>query len=331
MHRLEHDRSLARFAGQFVPLKIVTDGNPQWSKWARKYPIDARGIPRLYVVRADGELLFGAVGSLPGDKLPQMMLASLSQAGRMFSEAESQLLEQAVTKSQTALDNGELLTASFALSETLKLGSPDQLQSFARPALMASELYETLQAELDSKTQKTTEELSDNDNQEPVDLLLALLEVGAAYRLFPDLKSKATRITRDLKKNKTYAQTLPQAELLLKARVLKASSLRLARSRAPAAYANVIRRYPGSRVAELARAELAQINPDAKALNSAEEHSKPSSEFRKWSARSGNFTTNAKYLQQQSGKVQLRKEDGKVIVVDISILSDVDQAFLKDR
>ena len=33
--------------------------------------------------------------------------------------------------------------------------------------------------------------------------------------------------------------------------------------------------------------------------------------------------TRAKYLQQRSGKVQLQKEDGTKIVVDISILSDV--------
>ena len=45
------------------------------------YPIDGRGIPRIYVVRADGEMLYGAVGSLPGDELPQMLLATLKQSG----------------------------------------------------------------------------------------------------------------------------------------------------------------------------------------------------------------------------------------------------------
>ena len=53
--------------------------------------------------------------------------------------------------------------------------------------------------------------------------------------------------------------------------------------------------------------------------------------FRQWTARSGKFKTTAKYLQHNSDKVQLLKEDGTTIVVEISVLSDEDQAFLRQR
>ena len=191
-----------------MPLKIVTDGNPDWNKWARKYPIDGAGIPRLYVVRADGKQLYGAVGSLPGDQLPRMMLAALSEAGRTFSDPESQLLNKAVSASEAAIDAGDVLTASHALSEAHLLGSPDDLQSYAKPALATGQLYERLQAELDAKVQSARDQLLDPGNEDPLDSLLAVLEACAAYQLFPKLKPKAAAITRELKQDKSYARAV---------------------------------------------------------------------------------------------------------------------------
>jgi hypothetical protein len=333
LDRLENDRSLAGFAGQFVPLKIVTDGNPQWSKWARMYPIDGGGIPRLYVVRADGEKLYAAVGSLPGDQLPQMMLATLKQAGRAFSLADAALLEKAVSDTQAALDNGDLLTASLALSAAGKLGSPDELGSYAKTALHAGELYEQLQSEIDTQLERANDQLVGIESDDPLDSLLAICEAEASYQLFPKLRAKAGTITRDLNKQSRYEESLAQAEALVKARALRSSPNPRLQRRASAAYSAVIRRFPGSRADELARTELAVIDPDATILStsvaSAMAESRPA--FRQWTARSGGFKTTAKYLQQKQGKVQLAKEDGKKIVVDISVLSDEDQAYLRQQ
>ena len=53
--------------------------------------------------------------------------------------------------------------------------------------------------------------------------------------------------------------------------------------------------------------------------------------FRTWATQSGDFKTRAKYLQQKAGKVQLLKEDGKTIVVDIAILSSDDQEYVSNQ
>ena len=59
LKRLETDESLAAFAGQFVPLKLVTTGqNEEWSSWSQKYPHEGRTIPVLFVVRADGKKIY---------------------------------------------------------------------------------------------------------------------------------------------------------------------------------------------------------------------------------------------------------------------------------
>ena len=336
LDRLENDRSLAGFAGQFVPLKIITDGNPQWNEWESKYPVDGRGIPRLYVVRADGEQLYGAVGSLPGNMLPQMMLATLKQAGRVLSDADAVLLDESVSAAQTALDAGDFLTASVTLSEVTKLGSPDELGSYADPALRAASLYEKLVSVIDSEVEKAQDELFRSDIEDPLDLLLVIHGAEAAYKLFPKLKAKAS-VTRELKKKNWYAEPLAQAEGLVKARVLSASKNPRLRRRASAAYVAVIRRYPGTRADEIARAELAEIEPDGKILNTMTQTPGPTPEpapsstatYREWTAVNNNFKTKAKYVQQKDGKVQLIKENGQTIVVDISLLSDQDRAFLR--
>lgn len=298
------------------------------------YPVDGNGIPRLYVVRADGEKLYAAVGSLSGDKLPQMMLATLRQAGRSFSDAESAMLDNSVATAKSMLDESNVLAAAVALSAANNLGSIDNLASYAKPAIGAGELYEQLQAEIDKKIEAAESDLSvTSTDSDPLDAIVAIYEAEAAYKLFPKLKSKAATLTRDLKKQTSYGDAPSQADALVKARILKSSPNPRMKSRAPAAYTSVIRRFPGTRIDELARAELAELQPDAKVLQSKPEmiqaDSKSTVEFRRWTAKSGNFSTTAKYLQQKSGKVQLQTEDGKKIVVDIAALSDEDQAYLK--
>ena len=263
-----------------------------------------------------------------------MMLAALRQAGRSMSDAEAELLAQAVAAAKRGLDEGEFLASAHALSAASAIGSPDELGSYAEPAVRAGETYEQLQAEIDAKVEQARDKLLESNNDDPLDPLLVLCEAEAAYQLFPKLKSRAGSITRDLKKNNSLSEPLAQAEALVKARSQKSAHKQSVRNRAVNAYAAVIRRYPGSRADEIARAELASIDPNAKVLQSVMQSPQPtpsehSPSFRQWTARSGKFTTKAKYIQQKSGKVQLRKQDGETIVVDISLLSDEDQAFLR--
>lgn len=287
------------------------------------------GIPQLYVVRADGEQIYGNAGSLRGDALPQMLVASLKQSGRAFSPAELATLQHAVEKAESSLAADELLQAAVALSEVNKLGAPDALGSYAKPAIRSAELYTEIKDKVDSRIADAESDLFAGENQEPLNPLLLVYEGEAIYNLFPKWKPEAVALTRELKKKKLYADESDQAEALVKARTLAASLTTRVRNRATAAYTTVIRRFPDSEVGVLARAELESIDPDAKVLSVVEEmSSKPASEYRTWTAGRGDFQTRAKFLQQKSGKVQLQKEDGTKIVVDISVLSSEDQDYL---
>ncbi|MGI9471692.1 MAG: SHD1 domain-containing protein [Rubripirellula sp.] len=318
---------MAGFAGQFVPLKIITNNNRDWAQWSRKFPMTGAGIPQLYVVRADGEQLYGGAGSLRGDDLPRMLMTTLKKSGRAFNQQEINALQQAVSTAEQALQSDQVLAAAVALSEVAKLGSPDALGSYAKPAQRSVEIYNEIKQQIDALIAESKTDLLDGNSSAPLEPLLVIHEGEAIYSLFPKWKPEAVELTRELKKKKLYPDESAQAEALVKARVLAASLTPRVRNRAPAAYATVIRRFPETEIDAIARTELEAIDPDAKVLQTTSEASVPMQpEFRTWT--SGDFQTRAKFLQQRSGKAQLQKEDGTKIVVEINALSDADQSYL---
>lgn len=293
------------------------------------------GIPQLYVVRADGEQIYGGAGALSGDDLPTMLLASLKRSGRAFTNQEAEFLKRTVAASEQALQSGDLLKAAVVLSEIGQLGPQDNLGSFAKPAVRSKELYLELKKQLDSRVAAAKSDLMDSNAAEPLTPLLTVYEADAVTKLFPKWKSMTSSLTREIKKQAQYAAPAEQAEALVRARVVAASQSPRIRNRAESLYTNVIRRFPSTDVDTVARRELAAVAPDAKILSMQPEDLKqpaaPAAVLRTWATESGDFQTRAKYLRQKAGKVQLLKEDGKTIVVDIAILSLADQKYVSER
>lgn len=53
--------------------------------------------------------------------------------------------------------------------------------------------------------------------------------------------------------------------------------------------------------------------------------------WRTWTAASGKFSTEAKFISFGAGKVTLEKRDGKVITVDLEILCEADESFIRNK
>lgn len=293
------------------------------------------GIPQLYVVRADGQQIYGGAGALSGDDLPKMLLASLKRSGRAFTNQEAEFLQRTVQASELALQSGDLLKTGVVLSEIGQLGPHDNLGSFAKPALKSKELYVELKKQIDSQIATAKSELLDTNAAIPLKPLLAVYTAEAVSKLFPKWNNATSSLTRDIKKQPQYTLPAEQAEAIVRARVVAASLSPRIRNRAESLYTSVIRRFPNTEAETLARRELAAVAPSAKILGVSPEKMDVSTaavaKFRTWATRSGDFKTRAKYLLQNAGKVQLLKEDGKTIVVDIGILSSEDQSYLLER
>jgi len=322
--------------GQVVPLKIVTSSkSADWSEWNKKYPLDKRGIPQLYVVRADGELLYGDVGSLPGDTLLKMLDVTVGRAGRTFSNAEAAAAAKAVADARAAIESADVFSAAAALESLIPLGFPSELNSYAAWALEAEELYQQLQSETAAAIESGRPDLFADDPQASFAAVLAFATAEAVYRSFPPLRSKAGALAREIARMDELDDRFDAAEALVKARAIAASTNDRIRRRAGSAYGAVIRRFPGTPADELARTEFAQIDPQARILQTgAADHiatdqpDEPKHEFRTWTAASGKFTTMARFVERRGDHVKLQKKNGKSIVVRVDQLSRADRKFL---
>jgi len=326
LRRLETDRSLAVFAGQFVPLKLTTDGNPEWSSWARKYPLQGNGIPRLYVVRADGEKLYGGIGAPPGNQLTQMLYATLQKAGRRYTPDEVALLKSSVKEAKAAFEKDDHPGAALALSRLNKLGELGQLGSFATPALAADELAKKLIGSSERMVDDAVKALQNSDSDGLFPAALTLADAKWRYSGFPAVQAKLTSAITQVKRDERATAPLAQAEALVRARRLAASDRAAVRKQAFASYETVMRRYPGTEADKLARAELAKLSPNAALLLSPDD-AKP----RVWKDASGRFSVEATLIRFDDKTITLKKTNGQEITLPVSKLSEPDQEFLKRK
>jgi hypothetical protein len=323
---------LAQFRSQFVPLKVITKGE-QWAKWATRYRADGNSIPFIYVVRADGEMLYGKSGSLSGPQLPQMMLTALGNSGRSFNDVQFAALVSAVEKAEQALKTEDKAAAVKALAGLKKLGALGQIgkDSHSTVAKRADEIVREIVASAQTEIDEAKAKL--DDAQTSFDGVLALVEAERIYADLPDLNSSLRETLDEAKKNAELERLVTAAESLARARHYANLKLRGSEKRAITAYEQVITRYPGSAADKVARAELAEIDPHSEVL-AAESRAAPppaSVEFRVWTDSSGQHKTDARLVAVKQGWVQLEKRDGQTISLPIQRLSAADQRYLRNQ
>lgn len=326
MKRLSTDRSIAPLVAQFVPLKIATDNPQSWTAWARKYPPDGRGIPIIYVIRADGQKLYGKTGSLSGPALPQMMQAALSQSGRIFSDQQIAKLESAVSEAKKAKEAGDPAAAIRALASTSKLGPLGNLGSAAESALEADQLVKRLTEEATAALDKAVAQLA--ESQQPTQAAIAYVKVTSDYAQLAEMKKPLAEAARAVAKQSDVADVLQQAEYFLRAKS-NAEDPRT-KQKGIAALERVASQTANREIAELALTELRQLLGDDFELDQTST-STESSASRTWTDATGKFQVDAVYKGVKDGKVVLQKTDGRIIQVPLEVLSERDRSFVAEQ
>jgi hypothetical protein len=243
---------------QFVPLKVETDGE-DWGKWASEYPHEGNSIPIIYIIRADGQRMYGRSGGLPGDALPQLMTQQLAQAGRIFNDHEFALLEKSLAAANKAIADGDIHAAVKTITGIRKLGPPGNLGSFAKAAVEADALVKKLTEQGKTRLDEAKQKIAAGNP--PFETVLALAETDRVFGLLPDLKNELSAAIRDLRKDAALRTTLEQAEALDKAKGLLA--LGGGKTRAAGALKHIISRWPDTPAAKLAAEQLEKIAPGA--------------------------------------------------------------------
>jgi tetratricopeptide (TPR) repeat protein len=240
---------------QFVPLKVDTDGGEAWQKWASKYQHEGNGIPIVYVIRADGQKMYGKSGGMGGDALKLFMVQQLQQAGRVLTEEDSAKLTEALDKAKKALEAGKPNEAVQAVAATKKIGSPGSLGSYAKVAVETDQLVKKLLGEAKARITDAQQKVSTGDA--PFDAVLTLVEAKRVYAAFPELKVELVAATRALNKDEKARELLKQAEALDRAR--GCLDLPNGQSRAATALRKLIEQHPDGPAAELAKKELEKL------------------------------------------------------------------------
>lgn len=303
-----------------MPLKIETDGD-NWAAWGTKYRHEGKGIPILYVVRADGELVYAKSGSKSGDELPQFLAEHLTTAGVILSDAQLAQIKGAVEESNKALAAGDSWTAVKRLEGLKKIGQPGKLGSYATVALEADTLYTKLVEEGTAALKTAQEQLAGEDKFAGV---LGIISANRIYGKMPELRKDLVSAEREVTKQANLKEELKQAQALDRAIALLSQNS--TKKQAKPALELVVTRFPETPAAERAKAKLAELT--VAAPEKPAEGAPAASNLRTWGDASGKFKIEAELVSVEDGKVNLKKKSGEVVSVPLAKLSKVDQEFV---
>ena len=192
---------------QFVPIKLDVS-SPEYAQWRRDHTPDGNGIPQLFIVRADGETLYGRSGSLRGPDLPNMLIAALQNSGRILSAREAQSLVEAADKFTQEKNKGNYESAIKAISRVRKIGEPGQIRSYSEPALRVNRLVIETADEVRNQLKKLANQIETDQPDIKLKAMLDYLKLredfGALKMVKPDLAAFQKKYT--LKDNKQLAR-----------------------------------------------------------------------------------------------------------------------------
>ncbi len=322
LKRLQNDQSLARYAGWFVPLKIETRGE-EWSKWASQYRHEGRSIPIVFVVRADGQQLYGKSGPLPGLELLQMINQVLSQSGTIYSDQQLNTLQASLTRAKQASEEDDVQQAVREMSKLGKIGIPGKLGSFSEVAIEVDRLAEKLAEQGRTALAAAKAQL---ENEETLfDGALALAETRRTYVTLPALKDELLTELNRMRADDQLRGTLKLAEQLDEACDLARKPA--GQRRALIALRRVISQNPNTRAATIAAECIREHFPDESPEASI-------GDFHKWVSTTGSTITAALigYRHDETTKetfVHLRTQEGKKMEVPFAQLSAASQELAK--
>ena len=317
--RLVSDRNLAPLVAQFVPLKVDVS-SADWRTLSSQYPVAGNTIPVVYVLRADGQKIFGARKALSGDELPRMLRAARGQAGGTLNAQQQALVRSAVEAAQAAFRQEQVAETIKALRPLAKLGPLGQIPCYAKGVVEANMLAQQLVTRGKTELEQIQQTLAKQKDVFPS--LLALVTAERAYRPLNVLNREIGTVLRETSRKAEFKTLLAQAKAIDKAR-LRAT----ARGGLPKAVREMtalVILYRGAAAEATARLELEKL--------AGKDYEVPElvpGKLRTWQDDTGKFRIVAKLVEQRGSKVELERATGDRVTVPITRLSTVDRALLR--
>ncbi len=227
LKRLSTNRELAPYVAQVVPIKIDT-ASSAWQEWSKQHKADGNGIPKVYVVRADGETLFARSGTLTNEQLMQLLAAALNNAGMVLGEKDAQTLVEVTRRFQEFRNAGDPKSAIKTLRQAKRyLNKAGQVSSYAQTALALNQeirlLNETAKESI-SQTASQVEQAKEQNEAEKIRAIQKYLGVKDQYSDLKSSKSDLSKIQSSIRKNDQMKSLYDSVKLLEQASLAKSDS-----------------------------------------------------------------------------------------------------------
>ena len=211
---------------QFVPVKLDVS-SPEYRQWSADHKSEGNSIPKLFIVRADGETLYGKSGSLTGEKLPAMLMTALRHSGKILTPRDAKLLTDSMTRFDEFKEQGDLPRAIKALSRVKKIGMPGKIESYASLAAklneLANELTQTVAVKLAELQTALDDAESGEETQVRLNTMMAFLDLQNDYGSLQSVKPQLSAFQKTLSK-KDHSTLFREAKLIEGAMTAKTKS-----------------------------------------------------------------------------------------------------------
>lgn len=248
---LSTSRSLQPLVAQYVPLLIGFEGSGDFGKWLGKYQAEGgNAIPQVFVIRADGEKLYGRSGH--PESLPQFLQAGLTQAGRILSGQQLEKLTDALEQAKQHQTDGDLAKAVLALAPAVGTGS------YAEAAIEADTLAKTFTDEGLAKTKEAADKVA----TAPLQGAIELVEIRRVYGRLPDVVRAAGESIREHSRDAELRNLFSAAEGIDRAQSAASDG---DTKRAVIYYKQVVSKFADTPASKLALDRLAELDKEAAA------------------------------------------------------------------
>ncbi|MCA9185041.1 MAG: thioredoxin family protein [Pirellulaceae bacterium] len=237
---LEQDPAVQARIGQFIRLDLVVNAR-EFHEFAQRYPVAMRMVPRIYLVRPDGQLLNTCEGLVKAPALATMLDQVSTQSGRAMDTAKRTEVAQAVDNARRLADSGSVLKALNHLQDDCFDNS------FARVAFEGRVLRRQLMNEIDRSVERVEQRLL--DPQKRLDAAIDLAHFYLGTENLPALRSRARQLFEKYRDGGSTREAVLQATDLVRGEVFEA---RDDWQRAHAAYQRIATQYPDSEAARRA-------------------------------------------------------------------------------
>lgn len=227
---------------QFAILKIDAD-TPLWAAARRAFKFEEKGVPAVFVFRADGKELHSGAGK-PTD-MEGFLKRNLQQAGLILTPVQAQILNKDLAKLERALKLKNL-------SEAIKISEPYDLgKSFAQTAITMTAIQKQIREQVTENLSNLEQKLKETPDDLSAYYELMTLKENCTHSR--TLIAQVQEAEKSVKASGLSDETITQAELLM-----QADSLRKNRKRREerAIYEDILKKYPQSTLAQIAQERL---------------------------------------------------------------------------